>query len=167
MTDSSSRAGAEPDPATQAEIAEAQRRRATRRAERYGGSGRTGPGRGRAVAAGLGVLVVAAGVGVGFLGYQKFGPKDVEAEQLGYVVVDDSTLDLRIKVTRADPAQPVVCIVRVMSRDGEETGRREVLVTPSVHGTVEVATVIRSSERPASGSVYACSTTVPGYLRAD
>lgn len=166
MTDSSPRAGAAPEPATPAEIAEAERRRATRRAERYGGAARTAPGRGRRIAAALGVLVVAAGVGIGFLGYQKFGPKDVEAEQLGYVIVDDSTVDLRIKVTRADPAQPVVCIVRAMSRDGEETGRREVLVTPSEHGTVEVATVIRSSARPASGSIYACSTSVPGYLRA-
>ncbi|MFC8048000.1 DUF4307 domain-containing protein [Nocardia sp. NPDC057353] len=164
MTDSSPRAGAEP--ATPAESAEAERRRSARRAERYGGQGRTAPGRRRALAVGLGLLVAVAGVGVGYLGYQKYGPKDVQAEQLGYVVVDDSTLDLRIKVTRDDPSQPVVCFVRAMGRDTAEVGRREVLVLPSASGTVEVATVIRSSARPASGSVYGCSTEVPGYLRA-
>ncbi|WP_067653011.1 DUF4307 domain-containing protein [Nocardia harenae] len=153
------------EPEARADAARDEQRRAARRAERYGT--RRGVGPGRRIAAVLGVLVVAAGVGIGFLGYQKFGPKDVEAEQLGYVIVDDSTLDLRIKVTRDDPSQPVVCIVRAMSRDGEETGRREVLVLPSESGTVEVGTQIRSSARPASGSVYACSTTVPGYLRAD
>ncbi|MEV0359113.1 DUF4307 domain-containing protein [Nocardia sp. NPDC050697] len=153
------------EPDARADAAQDEQRRAARRAERYG-TRRSGVSGRRRVAAGLGVLVAAAGVGIGYLGYQKFGPKDVEAEQLGYVIVDDSTLDLRIKVTRADPAQPVVCIVRAMSRDGEETGRREVLVLPSESGTVEVGTRIRASARPASGSVYACSTSVPGYLRA-
>jgi hypothetical protein len=114
----------------------------------------------------LGVLVVLAGLGVAYLGYQKYGPEDIEAEQLGYVVVDDSTMTIRLKVTRADPERPVVCFVRAMARDGSELGRREVLVEPSSSGTVELTTVVRSSARPASGSVYACSDRVPGYLRA-
>lgn len=141
--------------------------RAARYADRYG-TGRSGgsPARRRAIAAALTALVVVAGVGIGVLGYQKYGPKDIEAEQLGYVVVDDSTLDLRVKVTRDDPSRPVVCFVRAMTRDGEETGRREVLVLPSEHGTVEFGTVVRTSQRPASGAVYGCSASVPDYLRA-
>lgn len=113
----------------------------------------------------LGVLVVLAGLGVAYLGYQKYGPEDIEAEQLGYVVVDDSTMTIRLKVTRADPQQPVVCFVRAMARDGSELGRREVLIEPSSSGTVELTTVVRSSARPVSGSVYACSDRVPSYLR--
>jgi hypothetical protein len=120
----------------------------------------------RWVALALGVVVVLAGLGIAYLGYQKYGPDDIEAEQLGYVVVDDSTMTIRLKVTRADPERPVVCFVRAMARDGSELGRREVLIEPSGSGTVELTTVVRSSARPASGSVYACSDQVPGYLRA-
>ncbi|WP_280248523.1 DUF4307 domain-containing protein [Nocardia abscessus] len=132
-------------------------------ADRYGTRPRK---RRRWVAPALGVVVVLAGLGVAYLGYQKYGPDDIEAEQLGYVVVDDSTMTIRLKVTRADPQRPVVCFVRAMARDGAELGRREVLVEPSGSGTVELSTVVRSSARPASGSVYACSDQVPGYLRA-
>ncbi|WP_280253756.1 DUF4307 domain-containing protein [Nocardia abscessus] len=132
-------------------------------ADRYGTRPRK---RRRWVAPALGVVVVLAGLGVAYLGYQKYGPDDIEAEQLGYVVVDDSTMTIRLKVTRADPQRPVVCFVRAMARDGSELGRREVLVEPSGSGTVELTTVVRSSARPASGSVYACSDQVPGYLQA-
>ncbi|MCC3328989.1 DUF4307 domain-containing protein [Nocardia abscessus] len=132
-------------------------------ADRYGTRPRK---RRRWVAPALGVVVVLAGLGIAYLGYQKYGPDDIEAEQLGYVVVDDSTMTIRLKVTRADPQRPVVCFVRAMARDGSELGRREVLVEPSGSGTVELTTVVRSSARPASGSVYACSDQVPGYLRA-
>ncbi|WP_280256642.1 DUF4307 domain-containing protein [Nocardia abscessus] len=132
-------------------------------ADRYGTRPRK---RRRWVAPALGVVVVLAGLGVAYLGYQKYGPDDIEAEQLGYVVVDDSTMTIRLKVTRADPQRPAVCFVRAMARDGSELGRREVLVEPSGSGTVELTTVVRSSARPASGSVYACSDQVPGYLRA-
>ncbi|WP_174189390.1 DUF4307 domain-containing protein [Nocardia barduliensis] len=132
-------------------------------ADRYG----TRPQRRRRwVAPALSAVVVLAGLGVAYLGYQKYGPDEIEAEQLGYVVVDDSTMTIRLKVTRADPRRPVVCFVRAMARDGSELGRREVLVEPSGSGTVELTTVVRSSARPASGSVYACSDQVPGYLRA-
>ncbi|MGY1871361.1 DUF4307 domain-containing protein [Nocardia gipuzkoensis] len=131
--------------------------------DRYGTRPRK---RRRWVVPALGVVVVLAGLGVAYLGYQKYGPDDIEAEQLGYVVVDDSTMTIRLKVTRADPQRPVVCFVRAMARDGSELGRREVLVEPSGSGTVELTTVVRSSARPASGSVYACSDQVPGYLRA-
>ncbi|WP_454195235.1 DUF4307 domain-containing protein [Nocardia sp. Marseille-Q1738] len=114
----------------------------------------------------LGALVVLAGLGVAYLGYQKYGPDDIEAEQLGYTVVDDSTMTIRLKVTRADPSRPVVCFVRAMARDGSELGRREVLVEPSSSGTVELTTTVRASARPVSGSIYACSDQVPSYLRA-
>ncbi|MGQ4598193.1 DUF4307 domain-containing protein [Nocardia sp. R6R-6] len=114
----------------------------------------------------LGAVVLLAGLGVAYLGYQKYGPEDIEAEQLGYTVVDDSTVNVRFKVTRVDPAQPVVCFVRAMARDGSELGRREVLVEPSNSGTVELTTTVRASPRPVSSAIYGCSDRVPSYLRA-
>ncbi|MBF6210751.1 DUF4307 domain-containing protein [Nocardia puris] len=136
---------------------------AARHADRYGSAP---PARRRGLAIALGVGVLAAGVGVAYLGFQKYGPDEINAEQLGYTVVDDSTLSVRVKVSRDDPAKPVVCFVRAMDRDGAEVGRREVLVEASDSGTVQFTTTVRASSRPAAGSVYGCSDRVPAYLRA-
>jgi Domain of unknown function (DUF4307) len=56
--------------------------------------------------------------------------------------------------------------VRVRTKDGSETGRREVLVAPSAEKTVHVTTVVKSSKPPVVGDIYGCGTEVPGYLRA-
>ncbi|WP_194815434.1 DUF4307 domain-containing protein [Nocardia sp. XZ_19_385] len=113
----------------------------------------------------LSIAVVLAGVGVAFLGYQKYGPKDIEAEGLGYQQVDESTMTVRFKVTRKDPQQPVVCFVRVMSSKSEEIGRREVLIPGQDSGTVELTTTVKSSSRPSAGNVYGCTDQVPSYLK--
>lgn len=114
----------------------------------------------------IALIVLVVGGTVAYLGFQKYGPREIEADELGYTVVDDSTVSLRFKVTRTDPERDVVCFVRAMDRDTVEVGRREVLITGSEHGTVELTTDIRTSSRPSSGSVYGCSANVPEYLRA-
>lgn len=137
---------------------------AARHADRYG----TKPPARRTwllVVLGIGVLV--AGLGVAYLGFQKYGPKAIETEQLGYVVVDDSTLTVRMKVTRDNPEQPVVCFVRAMDRDSAEVGRREVLVPGSDSTSVQVTTTVKSSARPSAGDIYGCTEQVPGYLRVE
>jgi len=133
-----------------------------RPADRYGTRPR-GPRRWLAPV--LASVVLAAGLVVAYLGFQKYGPDEIQAEQLGYTVVDDSTVSLRFKLTRAHPDRPVVCFVRAMDRDTAEVGRREVLVPGSEHGTLELTTTIRTSTRAASGTVYGCSEDVPAYLR--
>ncbi|RJO75838.1 DUF4307 domain-containing protein [Nocardia panacis] len=133
------------------------------RADRYGARP---PRRRRWIPLALGAVVILAGLGVAFVGFRSYGPSDIDSESLGYTVDDDSTTSIRMKVTRKDPHRPVVCIVRAMTRDGSEVGRREVLIEPSDSGTVEVNTIIKSSARPAAGHVYGCSDQVPDYLRA-
>ena len=64
--------------------------------------------------------------------FQQFGPAEIEYEVVAFEVVDDDTLDIKLSVTRQDPSQEAVCIVRARSRDGSETGRREILVPASV-----------------------------------
>ncbi|HEY0228511.1 MAG TPA: DUF4307 domain-containing protein [Mycobacterium sp.] len=114
----------------------------------------------------LGVLVITAGVAVAAIGYQRLGTSDVSGSLAGYQVIDQETAAVTISVTRSDPSRPVDCIVRVRSKDGGETGRREVLVPPSADATVQVTTTVKSSQPPAMADVYGCGANVPSYLRA-
>jgi hypothetical protein len=115
---------------------------------------------------GLSIVVAAAGLALAFLGYQRLGPSDVDGTLAGYRLIDGQTVSVTISVTRKDPSRAVDCIVRVRAKDGSETGRREVLIPPSSHTTVQVTTVLKSSKPPVVGDIYGCGTDVPGYLRA-
>ena len=55
--------------------------------------------------------------------------------------------------------------MRVRSKGGSETGRREVLVPPSDQTTVQVTTTVKSYQPPVMADIYGCGTNVPGYLR--
>lgn len=120
----------------------------------------------RRIVVALPLLILAAGAGVAILGYQRLGTSAVSGSLAGYQVIDDETASITISVTRSDPSRPVDCIVRVRSKDGSETGRREVLVAPSRQTTVQVTATVKSSEPPAMADIYGCGTDVPGYLRA-
>ncbi|MDY6995927.1 MAG: DUF4307 domain-containing protein [Actinomycetota bacterium] len=130
---------------------------------RYGRQRLSRPAR-RWIAVGLTVLVAAAGVAIAAIAFTRFGSGEVEGELGGYQVIDDRTIEVTMSVTRDDPAQPVVCIVRARSYDGTETGRREVLVPPSQAATVQVTTVVTTSAPAVVGDVYGCGTDVPSYL---
>ena len=120
----------------------------------------------RRVAIALAVSVVVAGTAIAVVGYQRLGTGKVTGSLAGYQVIDDETASVTISVTRKDPSRPVDCIVRVRSKDGGETGRREVLVPPANQATVQVTTTLKSSQPPVMADVYGCGTDVPGYLRA-
>jgi hypothetical protein len=124
------------------------------------------PGARRRVAIGLRVLVVVATLALAAVAYQRFEGEAVKSETAAYETLDDQTMSVTISVTRRDPSTPVVCIVRVMSRDGAETGRREIVVPETTDKTVQVTTTVKSYARPVLGDVYGCGTTVPGYLVA-
>jgi uncharacterized protein DUF4307 len=119
----------------------------------------------RLIAGGLTALVLVAGVAIAIIASGRFG-SPAEGELRGYRLVDDQTVEVTISVTREDPAQPAVCIVRARSIDGSETGRREVLVPPSTQKTVQVTAVVKSYRPPVVGDVYGCGTDVPAYLVA-
>ncbi|MBU3749873.1 MAG: DUF4307 domain-containing protein [Mycobacterium sp.] len=132
-------------------------------ASRYGRGQLPAATRRRIVIA-LGALTMLLGVGIAIGAYQRFEGVAVEGEMAAYEVLDDQTVSVTISVTRKDPAVPVVCIVRARSRDGSETGRREILVGPSGERTVQVTTTVKSYKPPYVGDIYGCGTSVPRYL---
>ncbi len=114
----------------------------------------------------LTALVLALGVTVAVIAAQRFGTGEVKGELGAYELIDPQTVSVTISVTRQDPSQPVVCIVRARSIDGDETGRREVLVPPASASTVQVTAIVKSSRPPVVGDIYGCGTDVPSYLVA-
>lgn len=120
----------------------------------------------RLVVAVLAAGVVVAGVILAIVASQRLGPRDVEGELGAYRLIDDRTVEVTLSVTREHPSRPAVCIVRARSKDGSETGRREILVPPSEQATVQVTTVVESSRPPVVGDVYGCGLDVPPYLVA-
>ncbi|QBJ97662.1 DUF4307 domain-containing protein [Rhodococcus sp. ABRD24] len=111
-------------------------------------------------------IVVLAGIGIAYLGYTKFSVKDVEGKQVAFDIVDLQTMNIQFTVTREDPSEAAVCIIRTRSKDGSETGRREVYVAPSASQTVEITAPVHASKPPAMGDLYGCSMDVPAYLQA-
>jgi len=130
---------------------------------RYGPQGLSRNTR-RWIVIGLSALVVITGVVIAGVAFTRFGSGDVKGELGGYRIIDPHTVDVTLSVTRDDPSLPVVCIVRSRSYDGDETGRREVLVPPATATTVQVTTTVKSSRPAVMGDVYGCGTEVPGYL---
>ena len=120
----------------------------------------------RRVVNGLAALTILAAVAFAVVAYQRFQGVAVEGKTAAFKVLDDQTVEVTISVTRKDPAVPVTCIARARTRDGAETGRREVLVGPATDRTVQITTVVKSYRRPAGGDVYGCGTKVPEYLTA-
>lgn len=112
----------------------------------------------------LAALMLLFTVGIAVVAYQRFQGTAVEGTATGYELLDDRTVSVTISVTRKDPANPVVCIVRARSRDGAETGRREILVPPSEARTVQITTKVASYRPAFVGDIYGCGTEVPGYL---
>ncbi|MFD7655197.1 DUF4307 domain-containing protein [Actinosynnema sp. NPDC059797] len=111
----------------------------------------------------LAVIAVLVGAVVAWVGYRNLGTKPVEAKQTAFEVLGDSSVEITFEVVRQTPEQAVVCIVRARSEDGDEAGRREVLV-PAGADTVRETTVLKTSKPPVTGEVFGCSYQVPEYL---
>ncbi|MCJ0904130.1 DUF4307 domain-containing protein [Rhodococcus sp. ARC_M6] len=134
--------------------------------DRYPSATRTGSSR-RWLVWALTALVIVVGTGIAFVGYTKFSVKEIETETISYDIADNSTMKIRFTVTRDDSSREAVCVVRARSKDGSETGRREVYVPPSEYQTLEFNTEIKTSLPPGMADVYGCSFDVPGYLTKD
>ncbi|GGP60130.1 DUF4307 domain-containing protein [Saccharothrix coeruleofusca] len=111
----------------------------------------------------LPVIAVLLGAVVAWVGYRNLGAKPVEAKQTAFQVLDAGSVEITLEVVRDTPDRAVVCVVRARSDDGDEAGRREVLVPPGP-GTTFARTVLKTSKPPVTGEVFGCSYQVPAYL---
>lgn len=127
---------------------------------RYGP--RVGSRRRWAVPVGL-LLAVLAGLAIAVIGYRNLGTTPIRTETLSFTLLTGNAVQLRLTVIRDDPTRPAVCIVRARSRDGEETGRKEIYVPPAA-GPISLTTVVHTSRPPVTAEVYGCSFQVPSYL---
>lgn len=134
-----------------------------RPAARYG-SGEQPRNNRRWILFAVAALAAVVGVVVAVVAFQRFNGNEVKGELTGYQLIDDETVEVTIGVERPDPSKPVVCIVRARSKDGSETGRREILVPPSSDRVVQVTTEVKSTRKPVMGDIYGCGTDVPSYL---
>jgi hypothetical protein len=132
---------------------------------RYGRQRLSRRGR-RWIVIGLTLVILAVGVAVAVLGYRRLGTGAVQGTLGGYRIVDDETVSVTFTVTRAESSRPAVCILRARSKDGSETGRREILVPPSTQKSVQVTAIVKASRPPVMGDVYGCGLDVPKYLVA-
>ena len=112
----------------------------------------------------VGLLVaILVGLAAAVIGYHNLGSTPIKGEAVSFALQPGNAVQLRLSVIRDDPSRPAVCIVRARSRDGEETGRREVYVPPA-RGPVILSTVVHASRPPVTADVYGCSLQVPAYL---
>jgi hypothetical protein len=109
------------------------------------------------------LVALAVAAGVAFIGYRNLATTPIEAQRIGFAEMPGDSMEITINVTRDEPAQPAVCIVRVRDISGAESGRKELFVPPA-DATITLSTVIRSAERPVTADVFGCSYDVPEYL---
>lgn len=156
--------------------------------ERYGSRGRVRPRWWNAV---LIVLAVSLGLGIALLAYRNLGGPPIEGRRTAFEILDDDSIKIMFQVTRDQPERPAVCVVRARSLDGDESGRKEVLIqsnkpsnapdqaidtagesrsardqfswTPGRRTTTST-TVLRTSKPPVTADVFGCSYQVPEYL---
>ncbi len=110
------------------------------------------------------VVALLVGLAVAVVGYRNIASPPIDAQRLGFTLLDESSMEIQFGVTRKDPSRPGVCLVRARSLDGDETGRKEVYVPPG-QARMVLSTVVRTSRPPVTGDVYGCSLRVPAYLR--
>lgn len=110
----------------------------------------------------LGVALL-VGLAVTFVGYRNLGTKPIESKQTSFEIVDEGSVKVTFEVSRDTPERPAVCVIRARSKDGDEAGRREVLVPPG-NSIVRETTLLHTSKPPVTGEVFGCSYQVPAYL---
>src|SRR5699024_625731 len=99
--------------------------------------------------------------------YKSLGGTDLEGQATRYETLDDSTMAADVSLTRDDPSDPAMCVIRARDRDGEEVARREVYFPPPGFDDTVVTTTLHTASRGGVVDVYGCTYDVPAYLDKD
>ena len=143
---------------------------ASRTSARYEQS-RLSPSSRKSILVVLVLIVLAAGAALTYAQYKVFGSTDLEANVDRYETTSDSVIEGDISLSRDNPSEPAVCVIRARNRDGAEVARREVYFPAATSSPTVVFTgmnTITPGGLPAGLiDVYGCSYTIPDYLSAD
>lgn len=136
---------------------------------RYGSRDRPRP---RWVAPVATAAIVLVGGLVSVVAYRNLGATPIEAGQTAFDVISDDSVKITFQVVRDDPGRQAVCVIRARSVDGDEAGRKEVLIQSNNSSNsadqdrriTTGTTTLRTSKRAVTGEVFGCSYQVPEYL---
>ncbi len=97
----------------------------------------------------VGSVLGAALLGViGWIGYDYVGGQGISAEMIKFKVVSDTRADVHLEV-RKDRDGHGYCVVRALSEDGSEVGRKEVRFDRPEDRVDEIVTVVTRSRATA------------------
>jgi hypothetical protein len=99
---------------------------------------------------GAGLLVLT------FLAWQRFAPGQTTVTVVGYRVVDDHSIEVRLRVEK-DPGATVICTAGAYDRDHVNVGSQMVQVGPSTERSTVVVRSLTTTRRAATAFVTSCS----------
>ncbi|QDQ97131.1 DUF4307 domain-containing protein [Tomitella fengzijianii] len=112
-------------------------------------------------------IVVLLGAGAAYSYYKSLGSTDLEGQAIRYEALDDTEMAADISLTRDDPSEAAMCVIRARDREGFEVARREVYFPPTGFDSTVVTTKLRTSSLGGVVDVYGCTYEVPAYLGTD
>lgn len=140
---------------------------ASRTTARYEQS-RLSPSSRKAILFALVLVVLAAGAAVTYGQYKVFGSTDLESNVTQYETVSAHEIEGTVSLTRDNPEDAAVCVIRARDRTGFEVARREVYFPPSTASPTDIFTGMHTISltglQPGIIDVYGCSYTIPDYL---
>jgi hypothetical protein len=109
--------------------------------------------------AGIAVLVVVAAAALGWFAWAAYsGRESATGTDVGFVVVDDGTVQVTFDVTKPKEAT-ATCTVEAMDSGFSVVGTVRVSVGPAEHGVVRRTATVRTTNRATTGRVTTCSVT--------
>jgi hypothetical protein len=126
---------------------------AVRPADRYGDI--RSPAR-RRLALLAGALLLLAGLGWVVWAGLGVAQRDVRWNDVGYSVVDDTTVEVTFSVVK-DPGATVTCTVQALNGRYAQVGLAEVEVGPAEQRAVRRTVTVRTAERAVTGVVDTCT----------
>jgi hypothetical protein len=111
------------------------------------------------VSEGVEVLVVVAAAALGWFAWAAYsGRESATGTDVGFVVVDDGTVQVTFDVTKPKKAT-ATCTVEAMDSGFSVVGTVRVSVGPAEHGVVRRTATVRTTNRATTGRVTTCSVT--------